>query len=349
MADDSAEEKIYEASQKRLNKLREEGNIPRSQELTGAVGLLVLMIYFILSREQIFDRFVILMRDVPLFQPRDFQTRVMIGSTMALQITFEILLPFILIVFISAVATTLFDVGGFIFLLKPPDFAKFNPVEGIKNMVSKDSLIKLLRSLIKLPIFMIVCWNTNKKHVNDAFWSPTCGLPCSYEVLAVITIKIIVIGMLFLFLSAVLDFVITRWKFRKDNMMTLTEMKEEQKEDSGSPDVKRARRRIQQENQQTAGLVGINNASVIFKTAEGNIIALSYKPDLVGVPIVAARGSGDSAINLEKRAKENKTPFFNDQKLAGELFEKARVGTAIPKEYFSSVARALMQLGLVKR
>jgi flagellar biosynthesis protein FlhB len=349
MADDSAEEKVFEPSSKKLRKLRDEGQIPRSQEITGAISLLVLLIYFIVARDEIFGRLAILVRDIPLMQPRDFETRVAIAMTMTIQITFDILFPFFLIVFISVVVATMIDTGGFLFHMRPPNFSQFNPANGFKNMFTLDAFLRLIRGIIKIPVFFIIVWVVNRKHVNDAFWSPTCGLPCVYEVLAVITLKIIIIGMLMLFLSAVLDFVITRWKFNKDQMMTLTEMKQEQKEDSGSPDVRRARNRIRQENQQTAGLVGINNASVVFKTKDGNVLAISYKPDLLGVPIVAARGTGESAIEIERRAKESKIPFFDDPALAAELYEKGRVGNAIPKETFSTVARALMQLGLVKR
>jgi flagellar biosynthesis protein FlhB len=348
MADDSAEEKIYEPSSKKLRKLREQGQIPRSQEITGALTLIIILAYLVSAREEIFGRLVILMRDMPLMQPQDFMERLVIASNLSVKITAQIVMPFFLIVFIAVIGGTLID-AGFLFKLQPPNFAKFNPAEGLKNMVTKKSLITLVRGLIKIPILFITCWVVIKKHINDAFWSPTCGLPCVVEVWAVMTIKVIVVGALLLFLSAVIDYVISRWQFRKEQMMTLTEMKQEQKEDAGAPDVRRARKRIQRENQETAGLVGINNAAVVFRTKDGNVIAISYKPDLVGVPMVAARGTGDSARQIEQRAKENKIPFFDDPALAQELYEKARVGNAIPKETFSTVARALLQLGLVKR
>jgi type III secretion protein U len=347
---DSAEEKVFDPSSKKLRKLREDGQVPRSKDFTGALVLIVMLAYLIMRGGDIYARLKLLMSTIPFTHPINFHERLVIALHMTGGITAEILLPFIAILFIAIVASNIIDTSGFLFTLSSlaPNFAKFNPMTGIKQIFSLKSLIELIKGIIKLVILLWGSWIIVKKHMNDIFWSPTCGLPCVLGVGGSVAMQIIAFGVLLLLIGAAIDFALQRYLFTQDQRMTLTEMKQEQKENSGDPHVNNARRRLRNELAQTAGLVGINKANVIFR-APGMVVAIAYKPELAGVPIVAAKGSGAKADELLKKAQENKAHIVDDAEITAILMAEGRVGDVIPKPTFSPIARILLRLGLVKR
>lgn len=347
---DSAEEKVFDPSRKKLNKLRQEGQVPRSPDFTNAVTLIVLLAYLIMMGGEIYGRLKLMMGNIPISHPIDFHERVVIALHMAGGLTVQILLPFIAVVFVSTLLATMIDTGGFLLSLSSltPDFAKFNPANGIKQIFSKRSLIELIKALIKLVVLIWVSWLIIKKHMNDIFWAPTCGLPCVLGVGGTIAAQIIAFGVLLLFVGAAIDFALQRYLFTQDQRMTLTEMKQEQKENNGDPHVNAQRRRLRNEIAQTAGLVGINQANVIFR-APGVLAAIAYKPELAGVPIVAAKGRGAKADEMLKKAQENNAHIIDDAEIALALMADGQVGDVIPKALFSPIARILLRLGLVKR
>lgn len=345
---DSSEEKIYDPSNKKLMKLRREGQLPRSQDFTSGFSLLALLGYFLVARDSIYSRLQVLMGTMPITQPESFRERLVIAADLTVGLGFQIIAPFIIVAFAAAIISAMIDLGGFLFTgaQLQPNFSRFNPAEGIKQIFSLRSLLELIKGLIKLTIMLVVSYLIVISHINDVFWAPTCGLPCVLGVGGVIALKIIVFGALLLLIGAVVDFAIQRMLFIQQHRMTLTEMKQERKEDSGDPHVAAQRRRIRNEMAQTAGLVGINQAAVIF-LGKDMLAAVSYKPDLAGVPFVAAKGDGDKARDLLARAKANNTPIINDAMIAETIMKEGRVGDIIPKELFSPVARNLISLGLI--
>lgn len=345
---DSSEEKIYDPSNKKLMKLRREGQLPRSQDFTSGFSLVALIGYFLVAREQIYARLQLLMGNTPFTQPENFHERLVIAADLTVGLGLQIIGPFILVAFAAAIISAMIDLGGFLFTgaQLQPNFSRFNPAEGIKQIFSLRSLLELIKGLIKLSILVVVSYLIVRSHINDAFWAPTCGLPCVLGVGGVMALKIIVFGALLLLVGAIVDFAIQRILFIQQHRMTLTEMKQERKEDSGDPHVAAQRRRIRNEMAQTAGLVGINHAAVIY-LGKDVLAAVSYKPDLAGVPFVAAKGDGEKAKDLLERAKANNTPIINDPVIAEAIMKEGRVGDIIPKDLFSPVARNLISLGLI--
>jgi type III secretion protein U len=343
---DDAEEATFDPSAKRLRRLREDGQVPRSQDFTGAVSLIAVLIYLFLARDTILEQFRVAFRDAPTFAPISFWDRVVQSGALLSQLTLMLSLPFIAITIFSALLATILDVKGFLFSLKPmtPNIGKLNPFEGIKNLFTMRSLIDLIKSLIKIGILFTAVGVVVKMHLNDAFWAPTCGVSCVMYVGLVLVAWIMAIGALLLLVAAAIDLLISRWLFTRDNKMTLTEMKREQKEDYGSPEVRSARRAERNRMSQGAGLTGLNAANMFVQGRDG-IVGIAYKPQLSGVPIVAAKAMRINMDEFINNANERGIRIIQDPALAASLMKTGRVGEPIPRDTFTPVARALIQAG----
>jgi type III secretion protein U len=343
---DDAEEATLEPTPQKLRQLREKGQIPRSQEMTGAITLLAVLFYVVAMHQSMIDTFAIAFRDAPFFGPAPFEERVVQAGRMMLRLTAQLILPVMAIAIISAIVATLLDVGGFLFSFQSltPNFAKFNPVEGLKNIFKMKSLIELVKSAIKMVVFFACLTIIVRMFINDAMWAPTCGMECILHVGQTVVVYIIVISTFLLIIFAAIDFVITRWLFTRDNKMTLTEMKREMKESFGDPHVLGERYQIRKEMAETAGLVGPNAANLWIAGPDG-MIGIAYKPEQSGVPIVAAKGVGENFPIFREKARENGVAIAEEPALFETLLKSAKIGQPIPRETFTEIAQCLVRAG----
>ncbi|GGK45451.1 EscU/YscU/HrcU family type III secretion system export apparatus switch protein [Salinarimonas ramus] len=147
-----------------------------------------------------------------------------------------------------------------------------------------------------------------------------------------------------LVLFAAIDYAIQRWLFIRDNRMTLTEVKREMRENYGDPHVRGERRAERKRIAQSAGLVGPNSANFWIEGPDG-AIGIAYKPELSGVPVVAAKATGENARTFLATARENGIAITQAPDVFPILVEKGKVGDAIPRDTFQRIAQLLVRAG----
>ncbi|MGP9822696.1 EscU/YscU/HrcU family type III secretion system export apparatus switch protein [Salinarimonas sp. NSM] len=343
---DDAEEATFDPTPQRLRQLREQGQVPRSQEVVDAITLLAVLAWVVFQREAYIEGFSIALRDLPIFAPIPFEERVAQSIGVLAELTLRLVVPPMLIAIVAAVGATMLDVGGFVFSLQSltPNFSRFNPMEGLKTVFSLRSLIELIKSAIKAGIFFACVILVVRGYVNDMVWAPTCGLGCLIDVSATTILWILVIGCFLVILFAAIDYAIQRWLFTRDNRMTLTEVKREMRENYGDPHVRGERNAERKRIAQTAGLTGPNAANLWIAGPDG-AIGITYKPERSGVPVVAAKAAGEAARGFLARAREAGIAVTEAPDVFGTLVAQGKVGQAIPRETFQRVAQLLVRAG----
>lgn len=343
---DDSEEATLEPTPQKLKQLRDKGQIPRSQEVTGAVTLITVLFYVLATYDSMIDSFAIAFVDNPVFNGTPFDERLHEATRMMVRLTLELALPVMGIAIVGALVATMLDVGGFLFSMESltPNFAKFNPAEGIKNIFALKSLIDLLKSTAKIIIFFVCIYFILRGFLGDVIWSPTCGMGCIFDVGGTIILYIILISTFLILIFAAIDFVIARILFKRDNMMTQTEMKREMKESFGDPHVRGERNRIRKEMADTAGLVGPKAANLWIAGPNG-MIGIAYKPEQSGVPMLAAKALADNETQAREVAHENGIAIESNPELFKLLITEGKIGQPIPRESFTEVAQALVRAG----
>jgi flagellar biosynthesis protein len=76
--------------------------------------------------------------------------------------------------------------------------------------------------------------------------------------------------------------------------------------------------------------------------------AISYDPDAIGVPVLAAFGEGHLAEKIVEIAKESGVPVMPDPSLAS-MLSKISVGDEISPEMYEAVAKVLAFVSEVDR
>jgi flagellar biosynthetic protein FlhB len=146
---------------------------------------------------------------------------------------------------------------------------------------------------------------------------------------------------LVLIVLALLDYAYQRFEHEKNLKMTKQEVKEEQKQMEGDPQVKSRIRGLQREMARRRMMQEVPEATVVVTNPTFIAIALKYEPQKSDAPLVVAKGKRVIAEKIREIAREHDIPIVEDRPLARSMYDKVDVGLAIPMEFFTAVAEIM--------
>lgn len=344
MSEDSDAEKTEPASPRRLEKAREDGDVPRSRELatftvlmTAGAGLYMtggtlagklgqtLHSGLSLSREQIYNPDVLIQRI----------TNDLVGVLIAC-------LPLAGLIMLVALASPLL-IGGWLFSSKAfmPNFMKLNPIKGIGNMFSTNALIELLKAIAKTLVVGAVAWvviNGQKEAFLGLAVEPlNAGSAHVGELM----------GKAFLFITGALGLIAAidgpwqLWHYNDKLKMTRQEVIQESKESDGNPQMKGRIRQLQREMARGRMMQNVPDADVIVTNPTHYAVALKYADGQKGAPRVVAKGIDDVAAKIRELGAEHKVTLLEAPALARALYKHTDIDEEIPEKLFSAVAEVL--------
>ncbi|MGI9328712.1 MAG: flagellar biosynthesis protein FlhB [Pseudomonadales bacterium] len=345
MAENSnGQERTEEATPRRLQKAREEGQTARSRELVtmalvggGALGLLS---WFPRGSEVLLDFGRSLFTRAGnrvLATPETLQQVLSDAMWIGAMAVGPLLL---LLVFISIAASG--ALGGFLFSSKAMMFKaeRISPLKGFKRMFSTQSVVELFKSIAKFCLIsgtaIVFIWQSLSLLFslggNGVAGAATDGLE-------------LVGGALFLFalvlgLIAAVDVPFQISTHKKQLRMTKQEVKDEMRDSEGKPEVKSAIRRAQQAIANRRMLEEVPSADVVITNPEHFAVALRYEAGSVA-PLVVARGADHMALRIREVASANKVPMLRLPPLARAIYFHCNLGNEIPAPLYAAVAQVL--------
>lgn len=342
------EERNLPPTERRLQRLRQDGQVPRSKDFETTLALIAALIYFIFSWRDIVDQLKASFLVSNATMPQGFLEEAGRALKAQLQLLNDILVPAFAIVMGAHIIAIILDARGLPLNFKAvtPNVSKLNPVQGLKQLFSLKNLFELLKGAITMTIICIVNIFLFQWFLNDLVWSPSCGESCVMTVMIWLYGLSIGISVLLLIIVALVDIPLSRILFKRDNKMTVSELKREQKEDSGDPQIKQARRALAQEIAQTSGYIGLSKADIVLAFGD-RAVALVFKQGDTAAPIIAAR-TFDQASEFIREAALRKLPVVEEPELLLKILDGGAPGSYVPMDTFNDVARVLIQTGVVK-
>ncbi len=340
----SSEEKTEQATPKQKREARDKGQVAKSDDLNTAMILLsgVLLTLFLGGAmiAQMKDTMGMLCKNLFYedFNADTFRTLLMDISFKNLNVVLPIMGGFMIVGLIASYSQV-----GINFSHKSiiPDFKKLNPITGMKNLVSRKSLVKVAMSLVKLSIMSGVAYVSIKKDLEpllelvsmrtEAIFSSASGL------IFAITLKITIIMLILAFL----DLLYQRWQYKKDLMMTKNEVKQESKQSEGDPLVKSRIRKVQLEMSNKRMMQEVPEADVVVTNPTHYSVALKYDAATMESPKVIAKGVDLIALKIREIATNNNIPIVEDRVLARVLYSTIELGSEVPPKLYQAVAKVL--------
>lgn len=343
-------EKTEPATAKKLKDARDDGKVTKSKELTAAFDLIVLFLVLKIFISFVGERLVGIFDYVYSRMP-DFLkiNSTSVSSVAASHYMADILLqmlltmlPFLLFGFVITFLVSVVQVGWKV-TGKPlkPDLNKFNPINGFKRIISKDSLFELLKSIIKIAVIFWVAYSRVKNHKEELFI--LYEIPLN-QAIALIGSVIIDTGLYISIVYLVIgfaDFAYQKHKFNEDMKMTKQEVKDEFKNTEGDPQIKGRQRRKMQETSQRRMMHDVPKADVVITNPTHLAVAVKYDADVNAAPVVLAKGEEYVAQKIKEVARENNIEIVENKPLARMLYHNVDIGAEIPPELYQAVAEVL--------
>ena len=157
---------------------------------------------------------------------------------------------------------------------------------------------------------------------------PTCSVTAGAAVLTVVAL-------------AVIDLVYQRFQHKQDMRMTRKEVRDEQKNTDGDPQVKARIRRVQREMASRRMMQDVPDATVVITNPEHYAVALQYSEGGGSAPRVVAKGVDEVAQRIKAVAREHGVFLFENPPLARALHRQAEIGDPIPEGLYQAVANVL--------
>jgi flagellar biosynthesis protein FlhB len=342
MAGDS-HSKTEKPSPRRLHKAREEGKFPASRELVAATQFIV----FIVIAFAWFPGWLSTMKAMlrtSLTESFDADLSVATFPGIASALLQRAFIPLAIIGGLTVVLTLsvhLFVTKlGFSLQKLTPDFGRFNPVAKIKNMAFQGPMA-LLQASAMLVLFSLAIVSIARANADLLLTLPFMSLDSGLLKVGA-SIKDVMWKAAGVFLVfGLIDLFRQKRKFNKDLRMSKHEVKQESKENEGSPLIKGKIRRLQRDLARRRMMQNVATATAVIVNPTHYAIALRYDHETMATPMVVAKGKNYLALRIRQRALEHNIPLVENPPLAQALYKSVDVGKEIPAHLYRAVAEVL--------
>ncbi len=338
------QEKTEEPTPKKLLDTRKEGQVPRSMDLNNTIGLMIAALGMMMLGSTMGYELSNLMHNALVISREDiFDTKHLVPAIMSKIVeAIFIILPFMMLMLVGTFIGPM-SMGGWSFSGKAltPKFEKINPFTGLKRVFGMNGLVELGKALLKFTLLGGI-----------AFWTFQSTMP-QYLALSQLPILYairdgseLVLGQ-FLIISASLiivssiDIPYQLFTHKKKIKMSVQDIREENKQTEGSPEMKGHRRQMQLEISQGRMLQEIPNANVILVNPTHFAVAIQYDEDGETAPTVLAKGADLMAFKIRELADASNIPIFEAPPLARAIYYTTEINGEIPSDLYLAVARVL--------
>jgi len=255
-----------------------------------------------------------------------------------------IISPILIVTAVTGILTNFLQVGAlFSFEALSFKFEKLNPISGLQQLFSRNSLVETLKAILKFTIIGVVVVLTI---IQEALGFQTAGSKSMPELLTYLgglTYKVGFRVALSLLLLSVIDFFYQRWSYAEKLKMSHQEVKEEQKETESSQEVRSLIRQRQMAAARQRMMQDVPEADVVITNPTHIAVAIVYDLEQSQNPIVTAKGAGKIAERIKEIAFEHNVPVVEDKPIAWALYE-IELGDSISYELFQPVAEILARI-----
>ena len=342
--DQGSQDRNLPASERKLKKAREDGQVSRSEDLkhfavlgAGSMCVLVLApVLFERLKETIGQQLSFDATTVQ--QSASMVKRLSEASTTGLMgcVVFSAII-------IAAVVVACLASGGWVSSLKPimPDFSRLNPLSGFGNLFAKKKLLDVIKMTVITAILMAIA----SSYLTNGMQGMSMLIlqPSSSAIQQLTNWLTSGLGLLLLviFIAAMVDVPLQKFLHGDQMKMSHQEVKEEGKESDGNPQMKAKIRQRQREMAQSSSVNSVPKADFVVMNPTHFAVAIRYDEKTMRAPQVISKGADLLAMRIRDVAKNNSIPVLQSPMLARALYANAELNQDIPSALYTAVAQVL--------
>lgn len=339
----SSEQKKHPASERKLQKKREEGSIAQMTNSAGlfgtaaglgALGAVAFSLWERITASLVLSPEVLLM---PFDEAREVATGRMIDAYA------HVVLPVLVAVLGTVVLVLMVLNKGPVIAMKPvaPDLRKISVMAGFKRIYGKRGWVEVVTALARLALWSAFAALIGWLWLPSLFAANTCGSACLARFIRPAAFNLLAGAIVIMIVFAFLSVFVQRKLFLGEQKMTETEKKREGKDQHGSPEIRNARNRIRQENRWLdGGRITIEDTSILFASLEG-VVGIVYEPPRWTLPVVTAKGrAGEKADAILADIRRLGVPVVEQSAIVATMIRRGK-GDMLDVRHFQAFAQAM--------
>jgi flagellar biosynthesis protein FlhB len=344
MADEAdSDQKTEQPTAKRQSEATEKGDVLQSRELGTALVVLVGAGWLALAGPWLMASMQNMLQHALMFDVgavMDFKPGKAFADRIA-EIAYPVIVLFLLTMVAAVGAPALLGSLGFRWGAIGFKANKLNPLQGIKKIFGVQGLIELGKSLVKVLLLGAVGVWVMMHQADELMTLGRQEIVLALNQLGTLFIFAVLVMAFALVVIAGIDVPAQIFQRGARLRMTKQEVKDEAKQTEGSPEMRAAIRRRQQETLQGSARTAIAEATVVLTNPTHFAVALRYRPGFDAAPIVVARGRGATAQAIRELAQDNEVPMLSYPELTRAIYYTTRAGHMIREDLFIAVAAVL--------
>ncbi len=341
---DSTQDKNLPASPRRLQKAREDGQVPRSRDLThlvvlgGGMALLWLMVPWGYERLRHSMQIGFSFDSASVRHPEVALEYLTQAAGDALMFFVPLGVTLAAMVVLSMVAA-----GSYAFSTKPlmPELSKIGLLSGFKRLFSRQQLFEVLKLMAITVLLAGLASYFVATHLIEFGTLLMRPLESSMSQLGAWFVAGVGSLLAVVLLIAVIDVPLQNYLHAHKLKMSLKEVKDEHKESEGNPQLKGKLRQRQREIAQGNSVTRVPSADLVVMNPTHYAVALKYDEKTMAAPHVIAKGADLIAMRIRDMAKEHQVPVLQSPMLARALYAHTEIDQQVPAALFTAVAQVL--------
>ena len=296
MSGDSSERKTEPASSRKLRKQREKGTVPQAAEMSNYIAQALVLLYVLGSAVWVLWQMKQNLEAGLFAITQPFEKALAETVTESIHVYAVLAAPTLFLALAAGVLVTMVYQKWMVFAVDPiiPKAEKINPAAGLKRIFGLRGWVELGLAIVRLAIWggafaFIVMLNYDR-----ILSTGLCGLPCIVEVSFSTLFTLFAVAIILFFLFALIEAIMQTFLFANDQRMTKTEVKQERKDQFGSKEVRKARKKFAKELENAAEGVGRERATMAIFFGD-QTVAIRYHPTDAPVPTLSAKATNQEA------------------------------------------------------
>lgn len=345
------EDRTEAASARRLQKAREEGQVPVSRESVALAGLCLatLALCFVVPGVA---RDVARMLAWMLGQAHAVDLSNNAGGVAWVGVRAFLLgaAPFVLAALVGGVGAVLVQTG---FLVHPggltPKLSGLNPLAGFKRLFGVEGVVETLKSVVKLGAICAAVWLAVGRDWQWLAASVQFHPAVLLDRLARLLFRVLLAVLGAQAVIALADLAWVRYRHAARLRMSRHDVREEHRETEGDPRIKARIKQIRNLRARQRMIAAVPKAAVVITNPTHYAVALAYDRGKHAAPRVVAKGVDEMAARIRDVARAHNVPLVANPPLARAL-HVLDLDSEIPAEHFKAVAEILAYIwGLDRR
>ena len=339
-----SEEKTEDASKRKLKKQREQGSLPRTADMTSILSVIIGIIILAATSRSIYASYAEMFDNIMLAMRMEGSQTMNIGLNTMISSVFKMTIALIAIGVTTTVLVTILYQGGLPFSMTPltPDFNRLNPAQGFERMFNRRSFIEALIHLMRACIWFVICTILMWSIWPNLFRLDLCGNLCGLELSHALIWRFIPTTIFFLSVFMAIEMIVQKSLYLHEQKMSKSDVKRENKEQMGSPELRQERNRLRKELAKEAENADKSLANMCFYYADV-AVAIRYHPKLAPIPKVSAKAKGEEAVHLRAYVQERGYPILAHPTIAIGC-SKIAPGASVTKDLFEDLAIAMTKM-----